>query len=617
MDDFIDATINQTALEHAVVRQIENDVAQLIEKPTNSETSIEQSTDLHFTKSERLAKWVAVTRCPGTHVNSLLQAINDPELPRDKRTLCKTPRKTGNVMIFDDPGSTYLYIGLSYNLNKFLHMYDGDFNKKDSIDLDFNIDGIGLSKSTASELWPILMSVAGYPEVYVVACHHGASKPTDMNSYFQEFVHELNILQGSGFKYLQKTYIVHIRAFICDAPARSSVLNIQGHSGYFPCHKCYIEGVHIDGRLAFPNLHSKPRSGQEFRDKVGPGHHHGGPIELDKLNIDVTTSFVIDYMHCVLLGVTKHLLKLWLSTHRQPYSLKKSSRVKLNKLHIKLSKQFPGDFSRRPRKITEYPRFKATEFRALLLYASPITLRTVLHNKYYNHFLCLHCAIRILCDPNECIKNNRVARCMLNRFVQRFKNLYGASKMTYNVHCLLHLADDVKNWDSDLDQISAFKFENYLQILKKIPKTCYRVLEQISNRIAESDHLSSMPEECIPKKTVQFNSNGNISSVVIGRSSISVKRPNNYVFFRTASRCEIIRVEQFHIVNNHTSIIGRPVKNIQQVYNNPIKSSELDIFCAERLEFSNIYFNIDVSRISKICYLALGGRHYFVKVLHF
>lgn len=45
--------------------------------------------------------------------------------------------------------------------------------------------------------------------------------------------------------------------------------------------------------------------------KIQPEHHKGTSI-LESLNIDMVKQVPLDYMHLVLLGVTKRVLSLWL-----------------------------------------------------------------------------------------------------------------------------------------------------------------------------------------------------------------------------------------------------------------------------------------------------------------
>ena len=63
--------------------------------------------------------------------------------------------------------------------------------------------------------------------------------------------------------------------------------------------------------------------------------------------------------------------------------------------------------------------------------------------------------------------------------------IYGKTFTTYNIHSLIHITDDVQNHGVDLNQISSFPFENYLQVLKKIVRNSQNPVVQITKRIKE------------------------------------------------------------------------------------------------------------------------------------
>lgn len=93
-------------------------------------------------------------------------------------------------------------------------------------------------------------------------------------------------------------------------------------------------------------------------------------------------------------------------------------------------------------------------------------------------------AIRILCHPEDCVYNNTYANELLTYFVKTFKILYGKSNIVYNVHNLIHICQDVKTY-GPLDTFSAFPFENYLKILKRMLRKYEKPLSQLNNRIYE------------------------------------------------------------------------------------------------------------------------------------
>ena len=90
------------------------------------------------------------------------------------------------------------------------------------------------------------------------------------------------------------------------------------------------------------------------------------------------------------------------------------------------------------------------------------------------------------------------ANDLLRLFVKTSSKIYGDKFVSFNVHCLIHLAQDVINHGS-LDEFSAFCFENKLQIIKNMLKKSGRPLQQIVRRLDEESRvLSSLRQsQCI------------------------------------------------------------------------------------------------------------------------
>lgn len=153
-----------------------------------------------------------------------------------------------------------------------------------------------------------------------------------------------------------------------------------------------------------------------------------------------------------------------------------------------LGQWMPKEFNRKPQSLLDLCRWKATVLRFFLLYAGPIILNTdIIPEEYICHFNALSCAIRILCHPIDCKKNNNYANELLRYFVKEFKILYGEQFVTSNVHNLIHLAQDVKLY-GPLDSFSAFDFENYMQFKKKMLRKHANPLQQIHRRLTENIH---------------------------------------------------------------------------------------------------------------------------------
>ena len=82
------------------------------------------------------------------------------------------------------------------------------------------------------------------------------------------------------------------------------------------------------------------------------------------------------------------------------------------------------------------------------------------------------------------------ARKLLRYFVANCEPLYGPEFVVYNVHGLLHVADDVQYFGTSLDNVSAFKYENYLQTIKRLVRGASNPIAQVSKRLHEHEYVA-------------------------------------------------------------------------------------------------------------------------------
>jgi hypothetical protein len=129
---------------------------------------------------------------------------------------------------------------------------------------------------------------------------------------------------------------------------------------------------------------------------------------------------------------------------------------------------------------------KATEDRLHLLYIDPVAFIGILPPRVYKHFLLLHVAIKLLVHPVKCILFAEYARELLRAYVRKSKRIFKKAFITYNVHNLIHLPDDVLLY-GNLDRFSAFPFENKLQTMKHLLRHSAKPLEQLVRRLHEKE----------------------------------------------------------------------------------------------------------------------------------
>ncbi|CAI6354142.1 unnamed protein product [Macrosiphum euphorbiae] len=216
--------------------------------------------------------------------------------------------------------------------------------------------------------------------------------------------------------------------------------------------------------MAFLELNAPLRSNETFRNKLDE-YYHKDSSPLEELPINITSAVLI----------------FW-TKGKKPVQLINPDEISHKLVNTKSF--LPSEFNRLPRTLEEVEYWKATEFKTIFLYTGPIVLKGRLKTSFYKHFMLLSCAVRLLISPETCHAYNNVARDLLKQFVTEYSSHYGEEYVGYNVHGLIHVCDFVLIHDA-LDAFSAFKFENYLQFIKKSSKNFRYSLQDVYNHIIE------------------------------------------------------------------------------------------------------------------------------------
>ena len=122
--------------------------------------------------------------------------------------------------------------------------------------------------------------------------------------------------------------------------------------------------------------------------------------------------------------------------------------------------------------------------RQLLLYTRSSVFLNVLSENHYFYFTLLQFIIRILSVSS--IEDEKFAFCeeAIKTFVEGCETFYNENIMSYNMQCLLHIVDDVKNLGCIKTYI-AIPFENAVREFTKNIRKPGSVLEQYYNRFQE------------------------------------------------------------------------------------------------------------------------------------
>ena len=466
-----------------------DDESSLYTSDTDISDLDEENGENEFDIRDKLSKWYLTYNIAHTAMSSLLQILRDVglDVPKDPRTLLHIPN---DIPLQSVAGGSYYHCGVANDIISQLQKCS--VYASDKLSLNINIDGIPLLRSSNRALWPILAKIVELPEcsMLVVGLFAGTSKPSSAAEYLKAFVHEMKQLLVEGINYLGKHYTLAVHAVICDAPARFFIKCIKGHGGYHACERCCQEGEYVGRKVTYPEINSRLRSDADFLSQRNEDHHMPKLVSpLAAINIGLVSQVPLDYVHLVCLGVVRRLVSLWMKGDlecRLPSH--KINNISSNLLSLRNT--MPRELSRKPRTMSEFRHWKATELRQFLLYTGPVVLCDILPKQTYQNFVTLSVAINCLVSPDFAgkVEYQNYAEKLLINFVLNFKQIYGASQLVYNVHSLIHLAQDCRKFGV-LDNVSAFPYENYLGILKKWVRRPQNPIAQIVCRIAEKESI--------------------------------------------------------------------------------------------------------------------------------
>ncbi|XP_037503341.2 uncharacterized protein LOC119378205 [Rhipicephalus sanguineus] len=206
------------------------------------------------------------------------------------------------------------------------------------ITLTINLDGSPVFNSSKFSIWPVQTIINELPpglrskNVTVATLWYGQSHP-DMTLVLEAFAKQMDSLADSGIEWTCDGETFHSKVYcftaVADAPARALMQNTVQYNGYFGCGWCLHPGKCIEGTVKYPVSAEAPpdRTKEGMTEDMDEANGTGvnvrgvkGPSPLINLvGFDIVWGFTPDYMHGVLLGVTRQFMELWLCGVGTPY----------------------------------------------------------------------------------------------------------------------------------------------------------------------------------------------------------------------------------------------------------------------------------------------------------
>ena len=280
----------------------------------------------------------------------------------------------------------------------------------------------------------------------------------------------------------------------CDIPACRKVCGFLGHTATKGCNRCLKE---FPGNVGQKNYGGFDRNKWKIRDrtthlqqvkviqsancKTGKKFLEGKygcrfSVLLELPYFDPVRMATVDPMHNLFLGTAKHMIRVWKETGILTDDSFRSLQEKVDSINC------PADVGRIPRKIaTGFSGFNADQFKNWTIVFSMYALREYLPTE---HLLCWQkfvLACRILCCKVISLTDIDLADQLLLAFCRKFESLYGANRVTPNMHLHCHLAECLQDY-GPVYGFWLFSFERENGVLGQFPNNKRNIEAQLMKR---------------------------------------------------------------------------------------------------------------------------------------
>lgn len=236
-------------------------------------------------------------------------------------------------------------------------IYDGQLYKAvqklspGALTYNVNTDGAPLTKSSKRSMWPIqlhlneLSPALRFRNVILSGLFITSAElsPEFMQTYMSKFIESANNMIETGLNIIDNEGCTRNLKFFClllcvDSVARPVIQNRFQFNGYSGCSWCYVTGVYDSSAVRYPFTQQAPllRTNQSHLKDVEEVEQLGKTINgvkgscamLQLKHFDCVWGFPLDYMHGILLGISRHLWNLW-TKPRTMYYLKPQQRKEI------------------------------------------------------------------------------------------------------------------------------------------------------------------------------------------------------------------------------------------------------------------------------------------------
>lgn len=202
---------------------------------------------------------------------------------------------------------------------------------------------------------------------------------------------------------------------------------------------------------------------------------------------DAVRMVVIDPMHNILLGTSKHVFAVW---KYLGILSKKDFETLQNRIdNVKV----PQDLGRIPSNITSgFSGFTADQWKNWTTVYSLFCLKGLIGEDHYDMWYDFVQACSILCSRIISVEKVKKADDYLMTFLHKFERLYGPQHCTPNMHLHLHLKECIFDY-GPVYSFWCFSFERYNGMLGSYQHNNRNIEVQIMRRFQQSQQLGNLP----------------------------------------------------------------------------------------------------------------------------
>ncbi|XP_020294489.1 uncharacterized protein LOC109860053 [Pseudomyrmex gracilis] len=320
----------------------------------------------------------------------------------------------------------------------------------------------------------------------------------------------------------------------------------------------------------------------------------------------MVSQFRLESMHLVYEGMFKRFLEAQISWDG-PLKLNAATMRQISAILLEMKLTCPVDFNRKPQVLEKWHKYKATEFRRLLLYDGMVVFKNNLHPSIYLQFLLLQCAIYILASKYLLSIFCDEAEVFLDRLVDHCVEVFGEHFVSYNVHSLKHLANECRS-HGPLDSFSAFPYENFLKDIKNTLRSGYQPLHQLAKRDSERIEKKEVVMENQDNTVELFHAHYDPFEKVLGEqykkiciNKVVLKIGQKDSCFMTNKGVVVVLENIVQRDKNSIVLTGKKFNNQDDFYTFPLKSSCLGIF--KVWNKNDLRENFQVENIFAKCWL--------------